>query len=549
MTSLPAPDSPQQSAEPKQSSLDSAERIVVKSGLATPAQATRARALIPSGTSDTAQVAKFLRTLQDQNILTGEGAHQVEVMLRQQELLPGFRLLRKLGAGGMGIVYLATHLKSGEEIALKVVSSRLADDNDFVNRFQRETHALANLRHPYLANIIESGTCGQTHYLAMEYINGPSLASLLKEYKALPEPYVLRIIRQIGESLAYVNRESGLVHRDVKPENILIHRVDTSGDLFPENDIAKLIDFGLVKTTNDDEHLTQTGMTIGTPLYMSPEQVRGEKLDCRSDVYGLGATMFHLLTGMAPFRASSPGAIMSAHLTEPVPDPGDLVPSLCPLTRKLVKTALSKSQDDRFRSFDALIKACDEAIEEVQEKNGANLRLLRKPLVIKKAPAKKVAPSGDTTGARVLSVDEDLMPTGHKPEAISNRIARKHETAKRSESGRHEQQQHQLPALTTRETRKPASAPSRPATEALVNIQTEAMRRKTEAVRQKTGHPPAPPADQDSANKLQSLKNSAAFSQDAADPVGIGVAPWAVIGITVACAIGFVVYILLIHFT
>src|SRR5690606_34601008 len=120
----------------------------------------------------------------------------------------------------------------------------------FLNRFHRETQALIGLSHPHLANIIESGSTGQTHYLAMDCVKGPSLAAMLKEYRALPEDYVLRVMRQVAECLQYVSTTAGLVHRDIKPENILIQRQEGVSDLFPESDEAKLIDFGLVKNAN-----------------------------------------------------------------------------------------------------------------------------------------------------------------------------------------------------------------------------------------------------------------------------------------------------------
>jgi len=354
--------------------------------------------------------------------LSVEALTQFESIVHQQELLPGFEISRKLGAGGMGTVYRARHLASDQDCALKVISARLAHDQDFLSRFHRESRALINLRHPHLANVIESGTAGETHYLAMEFISGPSAGSLLKEHGALPLPYVIHLLRQVATCLAYVYTSAGLVHRDVKPENILLQRRAGAAGPLPEDDHAKLIDFGLVKAANDDEHLTQTGMTIGTPLYMSPEQVRGDKLDCRSDIYGLGATAFHLLTGQPPFRGTSPGAIMSAHLTEPVPDPGERVPSLGPVARRLVTTAMAKSSTGRFASFDAFIKACDQTVEELSDREGdgvGNLRLMRKPLVIARKPVRRPGevPTPPAIGVPVAAPSADL----------SERILRKHQ--------------------------------------------------------------------------------------------------------------------------
>lgn len=325
-------------------------------------------------------LAQFLL---DNRLLPRDQVADLDALVRNQATLPEFLLSKKIGAGGMGTVFLAVHKATQRQVALKTMNARLADDKDFIERFHREARALEKVRNEHIAEIIACGETDGTCWLAMEYIEGPSLMSLLKEHRVLPEHYALNLTRQIAEGLGHVWTTAGLIHRDIKPENVLVIRHRLGDELFPSTDIAKLIDFGLVKSSNEDERLTQTGMTIGTPLYMSPEQVRGESLDCRSDIYGVGATLYHLLTGQTPFTGSSPGAIMSAHLTETVPDPGDRVPSLSKLTRQLVMTAMAKSIDKRYTTFEALIAACNEALSSIDHKSGSMPRLLRKPMVLK----------------------------------------------------------------------------------------------------------------------------------------------------------------------
>ena len=325
----------------------------------------------------------------DNRLLPRDQVSDLDAIIRNQGTLPQFQLQRKIGAGGMGTVFLAKHIESGRLVALKTINARLADDKDFVERFHREARALERVHNEHIAEIIASGETDGCCWLAMEYIDGPSLMSLLKEHRVLPERYALHLICQVAEGLGHVWDKAGLVHRDIKPENVLVIRSRAGDELFPSTDTAKLIDFGLVKSNNDDERLTQTGMTIGTPLYMSPEQVRGEKLDCRSDIYGLGATLYHLLTGTTPFNGSSPGAIMSAHLTEAVPDPGDRVPSLSKITRQLVMTAMAKPVDQRYVTFDAFISNVTEALDGMDSKSPAAPRLLRKPLVMKSPQVKR----------------------------------------------------------------------------------------------------------------------------------------------------------------
>ena len=496
------------------------EAVLIANGWVSQAQIDRVRPLA-------SDPSRLLRTLVEQNIIQPENVVAVEGILHQQGQLPNFTILRKLGAGGMGTVFLATHLASGQQCALKVISMRLADDREFLNRFHRETNALVGLRHPNLANVIESGTQGTTHYLAMEHVSGPNLASLLKEFRALPEHYVLTLVKQLAECLAYVYGSAGLVHRDIKPENVLIQRSATGPELFPLDDQAKLIDFGLVKAANDDEHLTQTGMTIGTPLYMSPEQVRGDKLDCRSDIYGLGATIYHLLTGAPPFRGSSPGAIMSAHLTDPVPDPGDSVPSLCAATRRMAMTAMIKDADRRYLTWEAFIKACDEAIEELREKSGSSIRLLRKPLVIAKKSRGRPGTDrieGQTTDARIgLPVIESPPPPPPPPSlATSDRIQRKHAERRQGQ-------------VDSQRFTKPGALPqpSGAATGALIKVQTDKLlRQRQEAAAAPVITPTMVPSDE----------RSAVYSEDAGASPGTGIIPWLILGSAVLIAGAIVAY-------
>ena len=343
----------------------------------------RARAMQAATPVPTAGRTVLAQFLLDNRLLPRDQVQDLDAIIRTQGTLPDFQLQKKIGAGGMGTVFLAQHKATARQVALKTINARLAEDKDFVERFHREARALEAVHHPHIADIIGCGETEGTCWLAMEYIDGPSLMSMLKDHHVLPERYALHITKQIAEGLGHVWQSAKLVHRDIKPENVLVIRSRTGDELFPLSDEAKLIDFGLVKSNNEDDRLTQTGMTIGTPLYMSPEQVRGEKLDCRSDIYGLGATLYHLLTGATPYNGSSPGAIMSAHLTEQVPDPGDRVPSLSKATRQLVMTAMAKNVDQRYLTLEALISDCEEALSGLESRTASIPKLLRKPLVMK----------------------------------------------------------------------------------------------------------------------------------------------------------------------
>jgi serine/threonine protein kinase len=437
--------------------------------------------------------------LLERKLLTKEQVNELETIVKVQVFFADFTLHKKIGSGGMGTVFLATHSSTGREVALKTINTRLADEGDFVSRFVREAKALSSVRHPYVAEIIGSGEANGHCWLAMEFIDGPSLMSLLKDHKVLPEPYALHLVRQVAEGLQHVWDSAGMVHRDIKPENILVLRDRGNDQMFPLTDTAKLIDFGLVKTNQEDERLTQTGMTIGTPLYMSPEQVRGDKLDCRSDVYGLGTTLYHLLTGSTPFIGSSPGAIMSAHLTQAVPDPGARVPSLGQATRTLVMTAMAKDPDQRFLTFSGFIAALDKALAAVEHKTSEFPKLLRKPMVLK-APTATNRRSDQDSGR--IAKDQ----AASKPQTTTSISRPTTQTVKRPPS--------------THFAQPPTTTSMKPATVRLTN----------------TGAGPIVPAPLPPA---EPNKNSAAYADDIHESAGVGLLPWLALAVAVG---GFVAY-------
>ena len=331
------------------------------------------------------------------------------------QAMPGtvgaFTLLKSIGAGAMGEVYLAQHGKTDERVALKLITNSHAADEAFVQRFNREIAILSRLDHPNIGRAIAFGVEKGQPYLAMEFINGPNLGDVLAERGALFEADALRIAIQVARGLAYAHTEAGLIHRDNKPANLLIAQ-DPAGDrssrLLADGDVVKIIDFGLAKSVDtEDQRLTLTGIVMGTPSYMSPEQIRADpKLDYQTDAYALGATMFHLLTGRIPFPGAVPALVMVGHLTQPVPDPGILVPSLHPLTRQLVMTAMAKSAQDRFIDYRGFIHACEKALKAIGQAPERTMRMLRKPMVRGGSPG--TPPSGSIPP--VIDDSEDFVP-------------------------------------------------------------------------------------------------------------------------------------------
>lgn len=489
------------------------------------------------------------------NLLSKENASDLKGLMQHQATLPQFTFLKKLGAGGMGTVYLvqAGTSEDGHLLALKTINARLQGYEDFVGRFQRETTALAGLVHPHIATVMTSGESHGVCFMAMEYIDGPSLATLVTDAKVLPEVYVLNIMAQVADGLAYVYHAAKLVHRDIKPENILVVRAKDVGESFPLGDMAKLIDFGLVKPSDetDDLHLTQTGMTIGTPLYMSPEQIRGEELDCRSDIYGLAATMYHLLTGVTPFTGNSPGAIMSAHLTQPAPDPGDRVPGLHAMTRQLVMTGMAKKTDERFLTHEGFIAAIKAVLLDLTGKQGTVPRLLRKPLVLKNVK-KKVAsdtpplpfsPSDAKSASGSVHNEAANKPTVlmAEMEPLSTRIANKHRHMHTTSEKTGETSGNQvvvMPALGNQVHHRRQGVPS-PEAQPVARTASEMLRQvctdRVEKLRRQHHPDQTPIPDEVTTGEVP----SAIFHEDPKRIVGIGLAPWLVLAGSVLLLISY----------
>ena len=224
--------------------------------------------------------------------------------------LGDYQVLRRIGSGGMAEVYLAEQRSLSRQVALKVLHANLATDNSYIQRFAQEARAAASLVHPNIVQIFEVGQIEGIHFIAQEYVPGKNLGQVLERQGALDQGLVLDVMRQVVSALCK-SHELGIVHRDIKPENVMLSH---SG-------AVKVADFGLARVTSTDtKTLTQVGVAMGTPLYMSPEQIEGRALDIRSDIYSLGVTCYHLLTGSAPFDGETALAIAMQHVNA-TPEP------------------------------------------------------------------------------------------------------------------------------------------------------------------------------------------------------------------------------------
>lgn len=262
------------------------------------------------------------------------------------EEIGDYILMSRLGRGGMADVYLAEQVSLQRKVALKILHRSLASDPTYVERFKNEAQAAAALTHPNIVRIYEVGTAAPYHYISQEYVEGQNLKQYLVQNQTVSAFMAVTTIRQIAAAL-HKAREQGVIHRDIKPENIMV----CEGEV-------KVADFGLarIKKKEGSQELTRVGMTMGTPLYMSPEQAEGETVDHRSDIYSLGVTSYHMLAGRPPFEKDNAIATAIAHKTE---DPRPLTAIRDDIPAELigiVEKMMQKKPEDRYQDCGGIIK-------------------------------------------------------------------------------------------------------------------------------------------------------------------------------------------------
>lgn len=254
--------------------------------------------------------------------------------------IPGYRIVRSIGKGGMATVYLAIQESFQREVALKIMSATLSEDSNFSERFLQEARIVSRLIHPNIVTVHDVGIHEGHHYLSMAYVPGHELKAKLNK---LTGAEILRVVSDVAKALDYSGKK-GYVHRDVKPENILLHEEDGH---------AVLMDFGIARAADVASSMTMTGMALGTPHYMSPEQARGKAVDPRSDLYSLGVLMYLMLAGAVPFEAETAVAIGIKHISEPIPR----LPAPLAKFQPIISKLMAKKPENRFQSGAELIKA------------------------------------------------------------------------------------------------------------------------------------------------------------------------------------------------
>jgi len=260
--------------------------------------------------------------------------------------IPGYKILGKLGAGAMAVVYSARQLSLNRMVAIKVLPKRFHENPEYVERFYREGQAAGRLNHPNIVQAIDVGEAGGYHYFVMEYVEGKTIADDFTEGGVFSESEALEIIIQVAHALAHAHA-CGLIHRDVKPKNIMISK----------NGTVKLADMGLARETTDIEAAqSEAGKAYGTPYYIAPEQIRGKiDIDGRADIYGLGATFYHMVTGRVPFMADDSSEVMRKHLKEKLIPPDHINTALSAGVSEVIEIMMAKHKEKRYKNVEELL--------------------------------------------------------------------------------------------------------------------------------------------------------------------------------------------------
>ena len=261
-----------------------------------------------------------------------------------------FKLLELLGSGASGEVWLAHQQSMDRKVALKVLCPKLSSDKLFIKRFMKEARNSAKLAHPNIVTAFYAGHEKGMYYLAISYVNGATIDARLEHGAVFKEKEALETVKGIALALQYAWDEFKILHRDIKPANIIINK----------KGVPMLLDLGISKSLQEDSDLTMTGTVIGTPYYMSPEQAMADKeMDFRSDIYSLGATLYHMLTGKVPYNATTAMAIIMKHINEPFEPPINHNPEITEQCSQLIETMMAKQKEDRQQSWSALINDID----------------------------------------------------------------------------------------------------------------------------------------------------------------------------------------------
>ncbi|MFM7133593.1 MAG: serine/threonine-protein kinase [Planctomycetota bacterium] len=354
----PGPTSPSTAPSPNEasrsgSSLDTVlGKLVVERGLMSPDELEECSRQVRARATTTAPIS-LAEVLVEKEFLTKRQVERLRGDLeavKTSQQIPGYRIIRKLGAGAMATVFLAKQISLDRLVAIKVLPKKFSTNPNFIERFYKEGRAAARLNHNNIVAAYDVGQAGEHHYFVMEYVDGDTVYDRIVSRKRVPEREALEIIRQVAAALQHAH-EMGFIHRDIKPKNIMM----TTGG------VAKLADLGLARGISDKEAAeAESGRAFGTPYYISPEQIRGSvDIGPPADLYGLGATFYHMVTGKVPFDGQSPSQVMHKHLKQPLVPPDHVNPQISGGTALIIETMLKKDARERYQSARDLLRDID----------------------------------------------------------------------------------------------------------------------------------------------------------------------------------------------
>ena len=288
--------------------------------------------------------------LLDKQFVTNTQIDRLRNLIRESKdvssQIPGYKILGKLGSGAMAVVYRAKQISLDRTVAVKVLPKKFVQKADYVERFYKEGRLAAKMNHNNIVQAIDVGEVGGLYYFVMEYVEGKTLHDDLSKGKIFNEEEAIDLILQLVSALGHAH-SLGLVHRDVKPKNIMIN---TEG-------LVKLADMGLARETSDVKAAeSEKGKAFGTPYYIAPEQIRGlTDIDGRADIYALGATLFHMVTGRVPFEASAPSDVMKKHLKDPLTPPDHINTALTAGISEVIEVMMAKNRSERYKNMEEVM--------------------------------------------------------------------------------------------------------------------------------------------------------------------------------------------------
>ncbi|MCP3902576.1 MAG: serine/threonine protein kinase [Planctomycetes bacterium] len=327
-------------------------KIVVHSGLATKDEVESCQALLKEANEDSDGPKTLPELLVRRDYVT---RHQLDRLRMDFEAkksgqhIPGYRIVRKLGSGAMATVFLARQLSLDRLVAIKILPKKFSDNEKFIERFYKEGRSAAQLNHPNIVGAYDVGRAGDHHYFVMEYVDGPTIHDRITKKQRISEKPAIEIVRQVAKALEHAHAR-GFIHRDIKPKNIMISR-----------DRVMLADLGLARAITDEEAArAEAGRAYGTPYYISPEQIRGElEIGPAADVYGLGATFYHMVTGRVPFEGKNPSSVMHKHLKSPLEPPDHVNPEISAGCAQVIEMMMAKKSKNRYQSAADLLEDLD----------------------------------------------------------------------------------------------------------------------------------------------------------------------------------------------